>query len=279
MGCQLTWVGLLVCAAAPSRSYFARQDLLGALQQQLRSGAATASSADSPAAGSAPDSPTTVTTLDSPSAPRPDSRAGLLQGAGAAQRPLRRRTTMAQRGSSAWETSASLLRRQQLLALAALLQDDGQKEALLARGEAALVALLADACSSSLAVRGGALECLASLTTHDGARQRLRPLRLLPLLLDGTACTNTQVQQPAAACLANLAADPGALLAELGTAPGLAPVVALAMSVDSEVQRHAAAALWHLSVSAGMRRELVFAAACGLPGASLRASSLRMLTA
>lgn len=232
------------------RSFFARHDLLGVLQQQLRSGSATASSLASPAASSAPDSPTTVKSQDSPRAPRPDSRAGLLAGVGAAQRTLRRRTTMAQRGSSAWETSVSLLRRQQLLALAVVLQDDGQKEAVLSAGDAALASLLTDACSSSLAVRGGALECLASLTTHDGARQRLRALRLLPLLLDAAACVNAQVQQPAAACLANLAADPGALLAELGAAPGLAPVVALALSPDSEVQRHAAAALWHLSVSA-----------------------------
>lgn len=229
-----------------SRTYFARQDLLGLLQQQLRSGSLAGGSLESPAAASAPDSP--ATTLDSPSAPRPDSRAGLLPSQAATQpRSTRRRSTMVQRGLAA-ESPGALLRRQQLLALAVLLQDDGQKEALLVGGDSGLAALAADACSSSVAVRGGAYECLASLTTHDGVRQRVRPLRLLPLLLEGAASTSAQVQQPAAACLANLCTDPAALLGELGKAPGLAPVVALALSPDSDVQRHAAAALWHLAV-------------------------------
>ena len=44
----------------------------------------------------------------------------------------------------------------------------------------------------------------------------LQEMHLLPLLLDGAACSSALVQQPAAACIANMCADPGLLLEELG---------------------------------------------------------------
>jgi hypothetical protein len=86
-------------------------------------------------------------------------------------------------------------------------------------------------------------------------------MHLLPLLLEGAACSSALVQQPAAACIANMCADPGLLLEELGAEPGMAPVVALALASDSEVQRHAAAALWHLAVQPEARRQAVEAGA------------------
>ena len=112
--------------------------------------------------------------MESPGQPRPDSRAGLLQGQ---QRPepraVRRRTSM-QRGLPGWaESQQALVRRQLLLAMAVLLQDDTQKEAFLA-SPPALLALLAHCGSISPAVRGGAYECIASLTAHDGMRQRVK---------------------------------------------------------------------------------------------------------
>lgn len=74
-------------------------------------------------------------------------------------------------------------------------------------------------------------------------------LCLLPLLLEGGGSGVLHVQQPAAAAIANLCSDPALVAAELGGTPdGLGPVVALALSADEEVQRSAAAALWHLAV-------------------------------
>ena len=83
----------------------------------------------------------------------------------------------------------------------------------------------------------------------------------MPLLLEGAAATTSAVQQPAAQAVAHMCADPGMVLAELGEQPGLAPVVALALSPDSEVQRCAAQALWHLSVHPGARAAAVGAGA------------------
>ena len=249
----------MLAAPAACRTFFARHDLLGLLLGQLCSSQAVAASLDSPLP-----SPT----VETEAAPRPGSSGGLLaeqqqqqqqQPVVAAElRSTRRRSTVA-RGAAA-ESPAALLRRQQLLALAVLLQDDGQKEALLG-DSTALPTLLADCSSSSTAVRGGALECLASLTAHDAMRQLAPRLRILPMLLDGAASPAVQVQQPAAACLSNLCAEPALLMEQLGKEPGLAPIVALALSPDSEVQRHAAAALWHLAVQQEARRAAVDAGA------------------
>lgn len=224
------------------RTFFAQHDLLALLQEQLSSSQAVAASAASA------ESPLPSPTVDGA---RPGSSVGLLApqpqlSPAVEPRANRRRTTVTQRSLAA-ESQASLLRRQQLLALAVLLLDDGQKEALLQRS-GALASLLADCGAPSTAVRSSAFECLASLTAHDAGRQAARELRLLPMLLEGAAAPLPQVQRPAAACIANLCADPAALLFELGSSPGLAPVVALALSSDAEVQRHAAAALWHLAV-------------------------------
>ena len=191
---------------------------------------------------------------------RPDSRAGLLPAPPRTQpRALRRRSTLAN-PEGPGEVHPALLQRQQLLAMAAMLQDDAQREALLG-DPAALPDLLADCSSGRAEVRGGAYECLASLTAHDAMRQRVRELRLLPMLLDGAASSAAQVQRPAAACIANLCADPALVLEEVGAEPGLAPIVALALSGDGEVQRHAAAALWHLAAWPEARRRAVDAGA------------------
>ena len=145
--------------------------------QQLQGGQALAGPpAAPPTAGNPPDSP------ERPSS-RVTSRASLLWGPQRAEaRAMRRRSTMgpsrATRQASAADeqaphVSASLLRRQQLLALAVLLLDDSQKEALLA-DPAALPGLLADCAGDSLAVRSGAFECLASLTASDAMRQHVK---------------------------------------------------------------------------------------------------------
>lgn len=240
---------------AHCRTFFAQHDLLALLQEQLSSSQAASASAASA------ESPLPSPTVDGA---RPGSSMGLLPpqpqlSPAVEPRAPRRRTTVMQRSMAA-ESGAALLRRQQLLALAVLLLDDAQKEMLLQRS-GALAALLADCGATSIAVRSGAFECLASLTAHDGGRQAARELRLLPMLLEGMAAPLPQVQRPAAACIANLCADPAALLSELGSSPGLAPVVALALSSDAEVQRHAAAALWHLAVHPEARAAAVEAGA------------------
>jgi hypothetical protein len=227
------------------RSYFARQDLLGLLLQQLHASrhSAVASEASSPKDQAHPPGQREAAPLPSQ---RMFSRAS-----------RRRSTVVGPRGAAeqAPEVHPALLQRQQLLALAALLLDEGQKEALLASD--ALPDLLGDCGSAWPEVRGGAYECLASLAAHDALRQRAPQLGLLPLLLRGTGDASLQVQQPAAACIASLCSDPAALLEQAGREPGVRPLVALAGSQDGEVQRHAAAALWHLAVHPDARRATV----------------------
>ena len=152
---------LVLLPLPPCRTFFARHDLLGLLQEQLHSASQRAASAGSPEL------------QESPTAPRPDSRAGLLQGQRAEALAVRRRSTMHRGAPGPADTQPALLRRQQLLAMAVVLQDDAQKEAFLA-SPAALTALLADCNSSSMAVRGAAFDCVASLTAHDSMRQRVK---------------------------------------------------------------------------------------------------------
>ncbi|KAI3438042.1 hypothetical protein D9Q98_000485 [Chlorella vulgaris] len=228
-------VTLLAEAYPAHRAFFARQDLLSLLQAQLHTRRAAAAAEESELG-----EPSPVT--------GPGSKPGLSPTHRGQTRALRRRTTIAgqagERGPAV--VHPALLQRQQLLAMAAMLQDDAQKELLLA-ADGALPELLADCCSSRAEVRGGAFECLASLTSHDALRGQVGDLGLLPLVLGGAADGSSQVQQPAAACVANLCTDPALVLEQLGSEPGLGPVVALALAADGEVQRHAAAALWHLA--------------------------------
>lgn len=102
-----------------------------------------------------------------------------------------------------------------------------------------------------------------SLETHlTGPGRSPQDLRLLPLLLGGAGSGAPHVQQPAAAAIANLCSDPALVVAELGGTPqGLGPVVALALAADEDVQRSAAAALWHLAGQAEPRAAAVQAGA------------------
>ncbi|KAL4452133.1 hypothetical protein ABPG75_007795 [Micractinium tetrahymenae] len=240
----LSAVAYLSEAYPAHRTFFERRDLLGLLLQQLQSSAVSSAASSALADAAGAPSPTV----------RPDSRAGLLAGHRAESRAMRRRTTMVTRAAGTAADDApnvqpSLVRRQHLQAVAVLLQDESQRDAFLA-GSGALRALLEDCSSASLAVRSGAFECLAALTASDAMRQQVKDLRLLSLLLEGAGISAPQVQQPAAAAIANLCSDPALVVAELGSTPeGLAPVVALALAADEDVRRSAAAALWHLAVA------------------------------
>lgn len=91
---------------------------------------------------------------------------------------------------------------------------------------------------------------------------KLQELQLLPTFLEQATEGSPAVQRPASACVAALCSDPGLVLAALPKGPaGLGAVVRMAASEDSEVQRQAAAALWHLAVHPEGRRRVVAAGA------------------
>lgn len=224
----------------------------------------------------------------SPGSPRRGQRAGALSSVVHASQPetdpaakphglaMRRLAThRASSPESAVETQRAQLLRQCAMALAALLQDDSQKDLVLGYCRAQQ----ADACkggqhalsgrcgldlvlslsshSEAFPVQAAAYECLAELTKYDPMLQQVKKRAMLPMLLQAATAGPGPVQRAAAEAVANVCADPAMVIEALPEQTGTAALVAMVLSPDKIVQEHAARALWHLLAQPDTRGQVV----------------------
>jgi hypothetical protein len=255
-----------LCQFASKRRFFAERGLLRDLLRCIASlapppPAEGANGAAANAAANAAGGGGGGSVQSSQSSPT-HSRYGGDPGGGGGASPA---PSFARRRSSAADLQRAAARRQAALALASLLQDDAQKEELLVSdaGFSAVLALCAaEREPSSVAAAGW--ECVAALSAARAARRRLAAPEVVSGMLRAARGGGVAVQRPVAACLANLAADGGLPPEAPPPLPGeglAAAALLLGGSPDPEVQRHAAAALWHLMQLPRAREALVEAGA------------------
>eukprot|EP00887_Chlorella_sp_A99_P007641 scaffold20.g7641.t1 len=254
----LACLAQLSALSASHRLFYAEQGLLVLAVAQLESSLA--------ALVEPPPAPVPNQLLSPETQPRPDSRVdsvrstdALVAPVASSQRPtgegLRRMTTLARQPRARPQQQPLQVAEAWARVLAALLRDDAQKEELLSGGHVAAVLRLCR--QEQPALQAAGYESLAALAATDAMRQQAVEQGLLPMVLQQAASGMLLVQRPAAACVAQLCADPPRLLDALQPGSGLAAVVVMALSPDAEVQRHAAQALWHLMVQPDSRLRMV----------------------